>query len=200
MSFVYQFLFLIVTYFVASVPFGMIIAKVFSGQDIRKVGSGNIGATNVTRVLGKKFGLLTLILDGLKGAAMVVAARFIFSDAKFLNDFLVLVALVAVLGHIFPIYLKFKGGKGVATALAVLVTINPIIGFVGCLAWLIVFAFTKTSSMASLAAMAIATGFTFYSHALPEEILLCVALTILIFIRHKENISRIIKDEEKKIG
>lgn len=199
MIYFYQFLFLILTYLIASVPFGLVISKIFARQDIRESGSGNIGATNVTRVLGKKFGAATLILDGLKGALMVIAARFLFVDATFLNVFLILVGAVAVLGHIFPLYLKFKGGKGVATALAVLLTINPIIGLVGCFAWIIIFLFTKTSSIASLSSTIITAGFAIYSHALPEEIVFCIFLAVLIFIRHKENICRIIKGEESKI-
>ncbi len=198
MIYLFQLLFLVLTYFIAAIPFGLVLAKIFGKQDIRQAGSGNIGATNVTRVLGKRFGLATLILDGIKGAIMVVLARYLFADAKFLNIFLSLVGVVAVLAHIFPIYLQFKGGKGVATALAVLLVVNPAIGFVGCLAWVIVFAFTKTSAIASLSAMLIAVCFTLYSNAPMEEILLSVILAALIFTRHKENINRILKGEEPK--
>jgi glycerol-3-phosphate acyltransferase PlsY len=198
MTYLYQLLFLILTYFIAAIPFGVVLAKVFGKQDIREVGSGNIGATNVARVLGKKFGLATLILDGSKGAVMIILARYFFADARFLSVFLSLVAAVAVLAHIFPIYLKFKGGKGVATTLAVLLAINPIIGLASCFAWAIVFAFTKTSAIASLFAMLITVGFTFYYHAFVEEILLAIFLTTLIFIRHKENINRILNGTEPK--
>lgn len=198
MIYLYQILFLIITYLIASIPFGLVVSKIFAQQDIRESGSGNIGATNVTRILGKRFGIATLLLDGLKGAIMVIIARFIFVNSGVLNVFLILVGAVAVIGHIFPIYLRFKGGKGVATALAVLLTINPITGLVGCFAWAIIFACTKTSSIASLASTTILTGFALYTHALPEEILFCIFLTTLIFIRHKENISRLLKGEEQK--
>ena len=191
-----QTLFLISTYFIAAIPFGLVLAKYFGQKDIRQFGSGNIGATNVTRVLGKKFGIATLIFDGLKGAIMVILARYLFVNAASLNVFLALVGAAAVVGHIFPIYLKFQGGKGVATSLAVLLAINPFIGLVGCFAWLIIFAFTRTSAMASLASILIAVGFAFYSHAFTEEILLCIFLATLIFIRHKENINRILNGEE----
>ena len=167
MIYLYQIVFLALTYFICAIPFGLVLAKIFGKQDIREAGSGNIGATNVARVLGKKFGLATLILDGVKGAIMVIAARYLFVDAKFLNIFLSLVGAVAVLAHIFPVYLNFKGGKGVATSLAVLLVIHPAIGFVGCLAWLIIFAFTRTSAIASLASILITVCFTFYSHAFP---------------------------------
>lgn len=189
---------MVLTYFIAAIPFGLVLAKVFGKQDIRKAGSGNIGATNVTRVLGKRFGLATLILDGVKGAVMIVLARYLFDDAPFLNVLLSLVGLVAVLAHIFPIYLQFKGGKGVATALAVLLVINPMIGLVGCIMWAIVFAFTKTSATSSLSAFVVVVCFTFYSNAPFEEILLSVILAALIFNRHRENINRILKGEEPK--
>lgn len=195
-----EILFLVFTYFIASIPFGLVISKIYAGKDIRESGSGNIGATNVTRVLGKKLGITTLILDGLKGAIMVILARFLFVEANFLNIYLILVGTVAVLGHIFPIYLKFKGGKGVATALAVLLAINPLIGLFGIGAWVVIFAFSKTSSIASLASLTIATGFALYSQALVEEILFCISLTTLIFIRHKENIVRLLKGEESKFN
>ncbi len=198
MIYLYQIIFLVFTYFVCAIPFGLVLAKIFGKQDIREAGSGNIGATNVARVLGKKFGLATLILDGVKGAIMVIAARYLFVDAKSLNIFLSLVGSVAVVAHIFPVYLNFKGGKGVATSLAVLLAINPAVGSVGCLAWIIIFAFTKTSAIASLAAALIAVCFTFYSHAFIEEILLSVFLATLIFIRHKENIDRILNGKEHK--
>ena len=107
MSLFYQFLFLILTYFVAAIPFGLVLAKLFGKQDIREHGSGNIGATNVTRVLGKKFGFATLVLDGLKGAVMVIIARFAFGDMRYLSIFLALVAVVSVVAHIYPVYLKF---------------------------------------------------------------------------------------------
>src|SRR3989338_2181706 len=105
-----QLLFLIVTYFIAAIPFGLILTKKYLGKDIRESGSGNIGATNVARIAGKKLGVLTLLLDAFKGMIMVIAARFFFFESQFLHLFLVLVCAVAVLGHIYPIYLKFKGG------------------------------------------------------------------------------------------
>ena len=198
MIYLYQIFFLAFTYFICAIPFGLVLAKIFGKQDIREAGSGNIGATNVARVLGKRFGLATLILDGVKGAIMVIAARYLFVDAKFLNIFLSLVGAVAVVAHIFPVYLNFKGGKGVATSLAVLLAINPAVGFVGCFAWIIVFAFTRTSAISSLASILITVCFTFYSHAFLEEILLSIFLAVLIFIRHKENIDRILNGEEYK--
>jgi glycerol-3-phosphate acyltransferase PlsY len=198
MIYLYQLLFLVLTYFVAAIPFGLVLAKAFGKQDIREAGSGNIGATNVARVLGKKLGLATLILDGVKGAVMVIIARYLFADVRLLSVFLSLVGAVAVLAHIFPYYLQFKGGKGVATTLAVLLAINPIIGLLSCFSWLIIFIFTKTSAIASLSSMLMTVGFTFYYNAFPEEILLAIFLAVLIFTRHRENIDRILKGTEPK--
>ncbi len=193
-----QFLFLIVTYLIAAIPFGLLVSEIFAGKDIREFGSKNIGATNVARVLGKKLGFITLILDGLKGAVMVVIARFIFSYADGLNIFLSLTAAVAVIGHIYPVYLKFKGGKGVATTLAVLFAVNPIIGLVNLISWIAIFLITRTSAISALGAIVITTIFALYSKALTEEILLCIFLMVIIFIRHKENIARIKAGKENK--
>ena len=124
MIFILQLLFLAVTYFICAIPFGLVITRAFLKQDIRDSGSGNIGATNVTRIGGKKLGALTLVLDGAKGALMVIFGRFLFNDVTHLHLFLVLISMVAVLAHIYPVYLNFKGGKGVATALAVAVLVN----------------------------------------------------------------------------
>jgi glycerol-3-phosphate acyltransferase PlsY len=200
MTYFYQFLFLIFTYLIAAIPFGLVLAKLFGKEDLRLSGSGNIGATNAARVLGKRFGLATLILDGLKGALMVILARYIFADAAHLSVFLCLVAAIAVAAHIFPVYINFKGGKGVATTLAVLLVLNPVIGLFAVMAWAIVFVFTRTSAIASLSAIIMTTGYCLYSRALTEQILLCIFLAVLIFIRHKENIDRLLKGEEHKFG
>ncbi|MBU6140823.1 MAG: glycerol-3-phosphate 1-O-acyltransferase PlsY [Proteobacteria bacterium] len=198
MIFFYQFLFLILTYFVAAIPFGLVLTKIFAKKDVREFGSGNIGATNVVRVAGKKIGLLTLVLDGLKGAIMVVIARFAFFDVSGLHIFLVLVGAVSVLAHIYPIYLNFKGGKGVATTLAVLLALDPNIGLFVILIWAITFAIFRTSSISSITAifssiiLSICYGTSF------SQILFCVLLFALILYRHKENLLRLKSGEEKK--
>jgi glycerol-3-phosphate acyltransferase PlsY len=197
-SFFPQFLFLIATYLICSIPFGLIISKIFSDKDIREHGSGNIGASNVTRILGKKLGLTTLLLDGLKGAVMVIIARFAFGDTSGLSIYLVMIAALAVVGHIYPIYLKFQGGKGVATTFAVLFVINPMIGLINALTWVAIFMITKTSAISSLIAIATATIFSLWSDASIEEVILCIFLTILIFIRHKDNIARLRQGKENK--
>ncbi len=153
MSLLSQFFFLVLTYVIAAIPFGLVLAKIFAKKDIRQFGSKNIGATNVARVLGKKLGFFTLILDGLKGALMVIIARFTFFDAENLHLLLVLVAAVAVLAHVYPIYLNFKGGKGVATAIAVLFALDPSVGFLSVCFWIMSFCLFRISSVASIIAV-----------------------------------------------
>lgn len=199
MVFIFQFLFLVATYFVASIPFGLVLTKYYLKQDIRLSGSGNIGATNVTRLGGKKLGFMTLILDGLKGMLMIFFARFFFYFTDHLHAYLGLVAFVAVLGHIYPYYLKFKGGKGVATALFCLLALDPAVGFLVVAFWIMTFVMFRISSVASIIAIASSIILSNNYDAPTSQIVLCVALTILITVRHKENLLRLMLGEEKKI-
>lgn len=192
-------IFLIITYFIAAIPFGLLISRVFAKKDIRKHGSNNIGATNVSRVLGKKLGLLTLILDGSKGAITVVLARYYFHDITDLHLMLVLVATVAVLGHIYPIYLKFRGGKGVATAIATILALDPVIGITISAIWIVAFLLFRVSAVASLVSIFSSSILSFYYHATDSQTIFCLLIFIVIFCRHKENILRLISGEEKKI-
>ena len=194
---VYQFLFLILTYAVSAIPFGLVVAKVFAKKDIRELGSKNIGATNVARVVGKKLGFVTLILDGLKGAVMVIIARFNFAEIDNLHLFLVLVSAVAVLGHVYPVYLRFKGGKGVATAIAVLFALDFKIGFLVTAFWIMSFCIFRISSVSSIIAIFSSIILSSHYDAPVEQIWLCWFLSILILIRHKENIVRLLTGEEK---
>ncbi len=192
-----QIIFLIVTYAISAIPFGLLLTKIFLKKDIREFGSKNIGATNVTRVAGKKLGLATLILDGAKGAIMVIIARFIFAESSNLHLFLVLVSLVAVLGHIYPIYLNFKGGKGVATTIAVLYALDFKLGFLVTAVWIISFVVFRISSVSSLAAVASSIFLSKYCEAPIEQIIFCVVLFVIIAFKHKENIVRLLNGEEK---
>lgn len=199
MIFIFQILFLVATYFICAIPFGLVITQFFLKKDIRDSGSGNIGATNVVRIAGKKLGALTLILDGAKGALMVISGRFFFEHSSQLHLFLVLVSMVAVLAHIYPIYLKFKGGKGVATALAVLLALDPIVGLIGVIMWIVFFLIFRISAVASLASLACAL-FAALNYSAPiSEIFLCIFLCVLITLRHKENIKRILSGKEQKM-
>ncbi len=198
MIFLYQFLFLVLTYLIAAIPFGLVLTKIFAKKDVREFGSGNIGATNVVRVAGKKIGLLTLILDGLKGAIMVVIARFTFADASGLHILLVLVGTVAVTAHIYPVYLNFKGGKGVATTLAVLLALDLNIGLSVIGIWALTFAIFRTSSISSIAAIFSSIILSICYGTSISQILFCIFLFALILYRHKENLERLIAGKEKK--
>ncbi|MDA9231587.1 glycerol-3-phosphate 1-O-acyltransferase PlsY, partial [Rickettsiales bacterium] len=192
-------IFFLISYFICAIPFGLLISKILNKKDIRQHGSKNIGATNVARVLGKKYGLATLILDSLKGAITVILAKNLFALSSNYEKIVLLTAFIAVFAHIFPIYLKFKGGKGVATTIAVILAINPLVGLVVISSWLLIFAFSKISALSSLISTFIAILFAVYNQESLLQIILFVTLFILVFIRHIENISRIIHGKENKI-
>ncbi len=195
----YQILFLIITYFIASIPFGLIIGKFFAKVDIRDSGSKNIGATNATRILGKKLGFLTLILDSFKGMLMVIVGRFSFYQVENLHLFLVLVSFVAICSHIYPIYLNFKGGKGVATAIGTIMALDFSVGVLAICFWILTFVSFRVSAIASLVAIFSTTIFSTAYDAPLSQIIFCWAIFIIIFMRHRENIIRILTGEEKKI-
>lgn len=199
MIFIFQFLFLVLTYFIAAIPFGLFLTKIFTGKDIRQFGSKNIGATNVTRVVGKKLGFATLILDGLKGAIMLVVARFVFFESSYLHFYLVLVSAVAVVGHIYPIYLNYKGGKGVATSIATLLALDFTVGFLTICFWIMFFALTRISAVASLIAIFSSIILSWAYDAPASQTIFCAFLFILILVRHKENIARMLMGDEKKL-
>jgi len=198
MTILNQFLFLIITYAVSAIPFGLVLVKIFAHKDIRQYGSKNIGATNVTRVAGKKLGFATLILDGIKGAAMVIIARFSFYDIENLHLFLVMVSGVAVVGHIYPIYLNFKGGKGVATAMATMFALDPTIGFLMVCFWILSFCLFRISAVSSLVAIFSSIILSSTYEAPTSQFVFCCLLFLLVLYRHKENIVRIFTGEEKK--
>lgn len=199
MTIFYLILFLILTYFIAAIPFGLVLTKHFAKKDVRELGSKNIGATNVARVAGKKLGFATLVLDSLKGAIMLIIARFSFYDISNLHLFLVLVGATAVLAHIYPVYLDFKGGKGVATAIAVLFALDSTVGFLMICFWIMSFCLFRISSVASIIAIFSSIVLSSTYEAPLSQIIFCWFLFILILIRHKENIMRLLTGEEKKI-
>jgi glycerol-3-phosphate acyltransferase PlsY len=199
MTFIYQTLFLIATYFISAIPFGLVLTKIFAHKDVREFGSKNIGATNVVRVAGKKLGFFTLVLDGLKGAVMVIIARFTFFDASYLHLYLILVGFVAVLAHVYPIYLDFKGGKGVATTIAVLFALDFTVGFLVTCFWIMFFSLFRVSAVASMLAIFSSILLSITYEAPPEQIVFCVALLVLSVVRHKENIERLLLGKENKI-
>lgn len=181
-------------YLLGSVPFGIVIARVFGLGDLRQIGSGNIGATNVLRTGNKFAAFLTLIGDAGKGAAAVFIARALFAE-----DAAQVAGFFAFLGHCFPLYLRFKGGKGVATWLGTILALSFPLGLGACATWLVTALAFRISSLAALAAAAL-SPLVALALGLPHVLLLSVALAVLIFIRHKANIGRLISGDEPRIG
>ena len=195
---------IIACYLIGAIPFGLIITK-FSGYgDVRKIGSGNIGATNVLRTGNKKLAALTLLFDGGKGAFCIFFILYLdhlFFELEQRNEIRVSLTygLFAILGHCFPIWLKFKGGKGVATGIGVLLAAVPYAGLGACAAWIATAKITKYSSLSALIAFLIAPIVTLFIYgASPAAI--CALITLLIWVRHKDNIKRLLKGEESQIG
>lgn len=191
-------LFMIVGYLCGSIPFGLLLTKAAGLDDIRTIGSGNIGATNVLRTGRKGLALATLILDGGKGACAVLLLGYAFELFDYQN-ILMLIGFAACLGHCFPLWLKFKGGKGVATTLGTLLAAIPVAGGVTCLTWLITAILFRYSSLAALVAVLVAPFAAAYFYGLVVGIF-TVPITILIWVRHHANIRRLLKGEEPKIG
>ena len=181
----------IISYLMGSIPFGLILTKLFLKKDIREVGSGNIGATNVLRTGNKFIGYSTLALDVLKAIIPVIFVKFYYSD------FLYIASLCAFLGHVFPIWLKFKGGKGVATYLGILFAININFGLIFVITWLVIFVFSKFSSLSSLlASSSIPTYLLIISKF--DQLIFFTIMFVLIFFTHRENIKRLKNNEETK--
>jgi glycerol-3-phosphate acyltransferase PlsY len=184
-------------YLLGSIPFGMIATRLGGAGDIRKIGSGNIGATNVLRSGRKDLAAITLIGDAGKGVVAVLLARWLT------NDNAAAVALAggaAFVGHLFPVWLKFNGGKGVATFYGVLLTAAWPVGLLAALTWLAMAALFRISSLAALTAAALAPLFTFATDQPYPMVLLSAFMAVLIYIRHHQNISRLLKGQEPKIG
>jgi len=180
-------------YLLGSVPFGLVLSRLFGAGDIRKIGSGNIGATNVLRTGKKGLAAATLLLDGGKGAVAVLVFATMGDNLGLLAGF------TAVLGHNFPVWLRFKGGKGVATTLGVLLAASWPVGILACLTWLVIAVIFRYSSLSALVALAAAPVYAYVLDG-PNQAALAAALGILSFIRHHENIRRLIRGEETKIG
>jgi len=181
-------------YLLGSIPFGMVLARVMGLGNLRDIGSGNIGATNVLRTGSKPAAALTLLLDGGKGAVAVLIARAFAGE-----DAVQLAALMAMVGHCYPLWLKFAGGKGVATFLGILIALAWPVGLACCVVWLIAAAVSRTSSMGALAA-ASASTFLMMFLGYGQAMVLGILLTLLIFWRHRANISRLRAGTEPKIG
>ena len=181
----------VISYLMGSIPFGFILTKIFLKKDIREIGSGNIGATNALRTGNKVLGYSTLILDILKAIIPVIYVKI------FYQDFLYISSLCAFLGHVFPIWLKFKGGKGVATYLGILFAINFYFGIIFIIFWFITFFISKFSSLSSLVGSA---SIPIYLLILTQfdQVIFFTIMFVLIFFTHRENIKRLKNKEETK--
>ena len=181
----------IISYLMGSIPFGFILTKIFLKKDIRDIGSGNIGATNALRTGNKAIGYSTLILDILKAIVPVIYVKI------FYQDFLYIASLCAFLGHVFPIWLKFKGGKGVATYLGILFALNFYFGIIFIISWFITFFISKFSSLSSLIG---AASIPIYLLILTQfdQVIFFTIMFVLIFFTHRENIKRLKNKEETK--
>ena len=181
----------LVSYLLGSIPFGFLLTKFFLKQDIRNIGSGNIGATNVLRTGNKLIGFSTLFLDILKAVIPIVFIKYNFPNFIFISS------LSVFLGHVFPVWLKFKGGKGVATYVGILFCINYILGFVFIISWFVIFLLSKYSSLSSLLASLTIPIYHFFLID-DKNHFFFIILFILIFYTHRENIKRLKNNTESK--
>jgi acyl phosphate:glycerol-3-phosphate acyltransferase len=180
-------------YLLGSVPFGLLLTRAAGGPDIRAIGSGNIGATNVLRTGRRGIAAATLLCDVLKGALAVFAA------ARYGTDAALAAGLGAFLGHLFPVWLKFKGGKGVATYIGLLIGLHWPAALLFCAIWLAVAAVSRYSSLAALIASAL-TPLGLWFFGLPSVAALFLLLTVLLWVMHRANITRLLNGSEEKIG
>ncbi|MDI6744556.1 MAG: glycerol-3-phosphate 1-O-acyltransferase PlsY [Thermodesulfovibrionales bacterium] len=182
-------------FILGSIPCGVVVAKI-KGVDLRKIGSGNIGATNVLRSLGKGAALLTLSGDILKGTAAIAIARYLSIEPLYEG----LAGLSAILGHNFSLFLRFRGGKGVATSIGVLVIYSPKVAILTLIIWLVAALITKYSSLGAIVSFGLLPVNVFLFDPVRIKILISVMIALLILARHIGNIERLIKGVERKIG
>ena len=185
------FLILFLSYLIGSIPFGFLLTKIFLEKDIRKIGSGNIGATNALRTGNKLIGYSTLALDIGKAVILLLIIKFNFSEYLFASS------IAVFLGHVFPIWLKFKGGKGVATYVGILFCINIYLVIVFIVSWLVIFTLTKYSSLASMLS-SLFVPITSYFLLGDNNYYFYIIFSLLILITHKENIKRLKNNTESK--
>ena len=184
----------LLAYLAGSIPFGVVITRAMGLGDLRQIGSGNIGATNVLRTGNKPAAAATLILDAAKGGIAVLIARALVGE-----DAAQVAALASFLGHLYPVWLGFKGGKGVATFLGILLALAWPVGLMACATWAVAAALTRISSASALAASALSPGFLAFA-GYSDLVLLALLLAALVWIRHAANIRRMRDGTEPKIG
>lgn len=187
---------LITSYLLGAIPFGLVIGKMV-GVDVRQQGSRNIGATNVNRLLGKKLGFITLICDVLKGLLPMVMASAMLTQGENRELIICSCGIFAVFGHMFPVYLRFKGGKGVATGLGVFLFLSPTVILVSLVVFIAAVSFSGFVSAGSLLASGLVPLWLWLFGANKMEIGTALVVAVLIWLKHHENISRLIRGEEK---
>lgn len=197
MSIPFLFIILLVAYLVGAIPCGLLLTRFFGGADIRNAGSGNIGATNVYRVAGKKLGILTLLGDALKGAIPVGFVKF----GLFFPEWAVAaVAVAAFLGHCYPIYLHFKGGKGVATALGIYLILSPLAVLIAFLLFAAILYQTRFVSLGSIAAATLLPFLVIFINRSHELLAASLVISILVILRHRANIRRLLDGTESRFN
>ena len=191
------FLTILIAYLIGSVPTGYLIVKIKTNQDIRTIGSGSTGATNVKRVLGKKWFFIVMILDAIKGALPVVLAKIFLDDAY--GFYAVLASLFVIIGHSKPIFLQFRGGKSVASGVGTILALNPIVGLLIALIWGVITYFSKYVSLGSIIALFISPILMYIFKNPPGYVIYCALAALYIIYLHRQNIVRLIDGKENKV-
>ena len=195
--FITNFSLIIIFYLIGSLPFALILTKLSGFGDIRNIGSGNVGATNVLRTGNKYLAFIVLSLDIIKGFIPLIILQVYFEDLSLLNK--IILGHFAIIGHIFPIWLKFKGGKGVATYIGFLFGLNPYIALLFLLVWLVTAFVSKYSSLGSLIGILVAPAYYIFINFNFYILIFFIYLTLIIYLKHTENIKRLINKTESKI-
>ncbi|HPD82896.1 MAG: glycerol-3-phosphate 1-O-acyltransferase PlsY [Alphaproteobacteria bacterium] len=200
---------LLAAYLIGSIAFGFVLCKIFGYGDIRKIGSKNIGATNVLRTGNKLLALATLILDSGKGAIAVLVLTYFFATTPEATTtlpsissqaYMLLIGFFAIIGHCFPVWLKFRGGKGVATTLGVFLISTPLLGLIACIIWLLMALIFRVSSLSALIAVGLTPLIAHYIYNDPNISGLCAMIAALVYLKHRENIKRLFSGQEPKIN
>ena len=189
------FFLILCAFLLGSIPFGVVVAKIY-GVNLKKVGSGNIGATNVLRAMGKGPALLTLVGDVLKGSLAVVIGRFFFHGPSLEG----IIGLSAIVGHNFSLFLRFKGGKGVATSIGVLLIYSPMVGVLTVILWLVVILITRYSSLAAIVSFGVLPLGIYILDYSQGKLIISILIAFLLIFRHTDNIKRLLEGTELKIG
>lgn len=189
------FFLILCAFLLGSIPFGVVVAKIY-GVNLKKVGSGNIGATNVLRAMGKGPALLTLVGDVLKGSLAVVIGRFFFHSPSLEG----IIGLSAIVGHNFSLFLRFRGGKGVATSIGVLLIYSPMVGVLTVILWLVVILITRYSSLAAIVSFGVLPLGIYILDYSQGKLIISILIAFLLIFRHTDNIKRLLQGTELKTG